>query len=66
MSLVVCAQGNARTYIYVLGMQRVKPFDSLQLFYKMTTYSEEVLRKLKKDDLIGIALSLTMSKFWRN
>ena len=39
-------------------MQKVKPFDSLQLFPKMTTYSEEVFRKLKKDDLIGIALSL--------
>ena len=30
----------------------------MQLFSKMTTYSEEALGKLNKDDLIGIALSI--------
>ena len=30
----------------------------MQLFSRMTTYSEEALRKLNKDNLIGIALSL--------
>ena len=30
----------------------------MQLFSKMTTYSEEPLGKLNKDDLIGIVLSI--------
>ena len=29
----------------------------MELFSKMTSYSEEGLRKVNKDDLIGIALS---------
>ena len=43
---------------YVPELFVLKPSHSLQLFSKITTYSGETLRKLNKDNLIGIALSL--------